>query len=58
MKATLERFEKVDISAQIAGVSQKQAPTEDLGEDEFDKVMKVNVKGGGSARSGGIDMHN
>lgn len=45
MKATVQRFGKLDISAQIAGIAQKQLPVEDLGLEEFEKVMAVNVRG-------------
>ncbi|KAK9896817.1 putative 2,5-dichloro-2,5-cyclohexadiene-1,4-diol dehydrogenase [Cystobasidium minutum MCA 4210] len=45
VKATVQRFGKLDISAQIAGIAQKQLPVEDLGLEEFEKVMAVNVRG-------------
>ena len=45
MQAHTERFGKLDISAQIAGVTQKQSALEDLTEEEFDKVMRINCKG-------------
>lgn len=45
VQATTDRFGQIDISAQIAGVSQRQSPIEDLDQDEFDRVLRVNVKG-------------
>lgn len=45
VEATVERFGQLDISAQIAGVSQKQSAVEDLTLEEFEKVMAVNVRG-------------
>lgn len=45
VEATVKQFGQLDISAQIAGVSQKQSAVEDLTFEEFEKVMAVNVRG-------------
>lgn len=45
VKRTIEKYGRLDISAQVAGVSQKQSPVEDLALAEFEKVISVNVRG-------------
>lgn len=42
---TLEAFGRLDCAANIAGIVPDQKPTAELTEEEFDRVMAVNVKG-------------
>ena len=43
--ATLKAFGKVDILVNNAGVTHVNKPLMDIGEDEFERVFAVNVKG-------------
>ena len=43
-KAALEAFGRVDILVNNAGITHKPKPMEDVSEDEFDRVFRVNAK--------------
>jgi NAD(P)-dependent dehydrogenase (short-subunit alcohol dehydrogenase family) len=45
VKETVEKFEKIDGFFNNAGIEGKQNLTEDFGNDEFDKVVSVNLNG-------------
>lgn len=42
---TIEAFGRLDISAQIAGITHQQVSIIDLDAEVFDRVMKVNSRG-------------
>src|SRR5690554_5368419 len=42
---TIEKYDKFDLFFNNAGIEGEVKPTEDYSEEEFDKVMAVNVKG-------------
>ncbi|WP_338787265.1 SDR family oxidoreductase [Metabacillus sp. FJAT-53654] len=45
VKETVEKFEKIDGFFNNAGIEGKQNLTEDFGNDEFDKVVSINLNG-------------
>ncbi|MSQ62154.1 MAG: SDR family oxidoreductase [Dehalococcoidia bacterium] len=45
IRTTTERFGRLDILVNNAGVESKQAPTADYAEDEFDRVIAINLRG-------------
>src|SRR5947209_17880736 len=44
VQAALERFGRIDILVNNAGISHVRRPMLEVGEDEFDRIMAVNVK--------------
>jgi len=42
---TIDRFGKLDISVQCAGICPEGKPILETSEEEFDRVMAINVKG-------------
>ena len=45
IKTATERFGRLDVLVNNAGVEGKQAPTADYAEDEFDRVIAINLRG-------------
>ena len=43
--ATVAKFGRLDIIFNNAGIEGRQAPTADYGEDDFDRVIAINLKG-------------
>ncbi len=50
-KGAKERFGRVDILVNIAGVGPKPGPIQDTNEEEYDRVMDTNAKGLSSPRA-------
>ena len=47
-RRTVERFGRVDVSVQCAGISPPAANVVDMDVEEWDRAMRVNLRGGAS----------
>lgn len=45
IKATIDKYQKLDILVNNAGIGQESVPLTELSEEEWDKVISVNLKG-------------